>query len=179
MITLPDRKVAYGFILLLLFLIQSTTFFWLLPGEWIGRISPHFVFIGILFVALFVHRIYALVLGLCFGLLHDVLFYGHMIGVYTFLMGIIAYLTGLALPRKHMTFFYIGLVMVIGLFSFDSLVTLIYMLFKVVDTTYQWALLNHILPSLLMNMLIFTIFYIPIRKFVEKMMPIEQDDDEN
>lgn len=179
MMMLSNRKVTYVFVLLLLFLLQTTLIFWLLPGNWADRLSPHLVMIGVLFAALFVSRHYALVLGLCFGLLHDVMYYGHMIGIYTFVHGLIGYFSGLALVRKHMTFFYIGMVVALGSFVFDTFVALIYMLFRVVDEPFKWALLHHILPSVFFNLFLYTTLYVPLRTFVEKIGTSKQEEEDH
>jgi rod shape-determining protein MreD len=169
--TIPNRKVIFWVILLVLFMIQSSLFFWVLPGEWAYRVAPHLVLVSIVVASLFVHRYFAMSLGLVFGFLHDLQFYGHMLGLFTFVMGLTGYLTGMAFQRKHMTFFYVAAVVGISCLSFDTLVYMLYALFQVASSSYLWALLHYILPSLFINLLFFTVMYIPLRQYAEAMAP--------
>lgn len=175
--SLPNRKVVYWLITLSVFILQSSLFHWLLPGEWAGRIAPHLVLICVIFASLFVHRYFAMSIGLVFGFLHDLMFYGHMLGLYTFVMGLTGYLAGMAFHRHHMTFFYVGAVVGLGCLFFDTLVFFIYTLFQVVAESYTWALLHYIIPSLLLNLFFYAALYIPLRHYVEAMAPSSAEEE--
>lgn len=157
--------------LILLFLIETTIMHWLIPSSWQehASISPRFVFTVIIFIALYARRYFALILGLVFGLLHDVIFYGHMIGPYSFSMGLTGYLTGLIFGRTHIRLVFTLLIMVIANLFFEFIIYGLYRIFRVVDESFGWAILHHILPSLLFNLLFALIIYIPIRYWLEKM----------
>lgn len=172
----PNRKILYWLIVLLLFLVQGTVYYWIVPESWIGRVNPNLVLAAVLFAALFVHRHFAMVLGLFFGFLHDVMYYGHMLGLYTFVMGLAGYLTGLAFQKKRMPFFYVMTVTGVGCLFFDTAVYLLYRLFQVVDESYRWALTEYILPSLLLNLFFAAALYIPLRRYLEKMTPAEEEE---
>lgn len=89
------RRSVLILLLFLLFIVQGTLLPWLLPNVWQMRIIPNLVFIVILFVTIYHHRHTALILGLSFGMLHDVVFYGRILGAHSFAMGVSAYLIGL------------------------------------------------------------------------------------
>ena len=90
-------------IMLLLFIVETTIVPWLIPEGWHGRVAPHFVFVLTLYAALYTGRHEALLLGFAFGLIQDIVFYGHMLGVHALTMGAAAYLAGLLLERKRST----------------------------------------------------------------------------
>lgn len=167
MINIPYRAIFLWVLLYFAFLFQGTVFYWLLPEDWVTRVVPHFVLIGVVYIALFRSRHYALVVGLAFGFLHDLMYYGHMLGVYTFTMGLIGYFCGLAFQKKFVTFFYVVSVIGLGCFGFDVIVYFIYRLFRIVNAPLEWALMEYILPSLLFNMFCAMLVYIPVRKYME------------
>lgn len=154
-------------ILFALFLLEGTVMPWLIPDEWHTRIVPHFVFAIVLYSAVYMNRHYALFFGLLFGMLHDVVFYGHMIGVYTFSMGLGGYATGLVLNKNRLSLPLMTGILLIGNVLFDSTVWSIYTLFKVIQDPYTWALVHHILPSLLLNVTFALALYLPLKKLWE------------
>lgn len=161
------------------FVIEGSVVAWLFPGQWDNRIAPHFVLIFVLLIALFLHRHHALTAGLVFGFLHDILYYGHMIGLHTFAMGLIGYLCGMSLQRKFMTFFYILLVCGIGIFVYDVIVYFIYVLFRLVSVPFEWALVQYMLPGLIFNLFFVTLLYVPMRQFLESMLPEKAEEPGN
>lgn len=68
-------------LLFVLFIAEGTILPWLLPDSWHSRMVPNFVYVVILFVSVYYSRHTALVLGIVFGLIHDVVFYGFIIGI--------------------------------------------------------------------------------------------------
>jgi rod shape-determining protein MreD len=167
----PTRKIVYWVIVFGLFVLQSTLFYWIVPGAWSERIAPNAVLIAVVISSLFVGRHYALGLGVAFGFLHDLLFYGHMLGLYTFVMGLTGYLTGLAFPRKHMPMLYVLLVVAVGELFFDSVVYLLYRLFQITTSAYDTVFMKTILPSLLFNLFLAAALYVPLRHYVARMVP--------
>ncbi|WP_231571134.1 rod shape-determining protein MreD [Gordoniibacillus kamchatkensis] len=80
-------KNHYTWLLLFgLLLVQGTVMPWVLPPAWQSStfVVPHFTLTAVLFIGLFTGRHAALVYGIIFGLLQDFLFYGTMLGVYSF-----------------------------------------------------------------------------------------------
>jgi len=95
------RRTWITLIIFVLFLLEGSVLPWLLPDVWLGRVyvSPHFAFVFILYVTLYLSRHLALAYGLGFGLLKDIVFFGPMIGTLSFTMGLSAYLIGLGFHR--------------------------------------------------------------------------------
>lgn len=160
-------------ICLVLFMLESTLMPWILPVEWnpFIHIAVRFVFVITLYTSLYINRHYALILGLVFGLLYDMLFYVYMIGLYTFGIGVFAYLCGLAFRKIHIHFISLQSVILLGLFVFEAYVFGIYRLFDITDQSLSEAFLHIILPSSLFNLLFSIIIYIPLRYYLEQVNP--------
>ena len=127
-------------------------------------IVPHLAFICILYIAIYLNRHMAVAMGLVFGILHDIIFYGLVLGTYAFGMGITAYLIGLMLRDSHVTW-YIGIGSIIfGLLLFDVLVYGLYLLFQLADEAPMRIFLYNTLPSLIFNLCIALIMYWPVLK---------------
>lgn len=163
-----------------LLLLQSSVMPWLLPAAWQGatRVDPHLMLTVVLYIGIHVGRHPALAYGIGFGLLHDFLFYGNMIGVYSFGMGLTGYLAGLTqrLARPSMLF---NLVVVgIGQFLFDAINFALNRLFKTTADSFDYSLTHHMLPSLLFNVAIALLIYVPIRKLLERVATTGKTDTE-
>ena len=151
-------------LLFLLFILQGTVGFWLTPPALQGRISPNLVFVGILFATIYHHRHTGLVLGIVFGMLHDLVYYGDMIGTYSLSMGVSAYIIGLVFKRPRAPLPVMMTAVILGSLLLDSMVFGIYKLFRLNPDTYNWALLNQMLPDLLLHFAFALIIYVPLRK---------------
>ncbi|WP_054956378.1 rod shape-determining protein MreD [Paenibacillus dakarensis] len=161
------RKQVLILLLFLVFILQGTIGFWLTPSSWQEKISPNFMFVAILFATMYHHRHTGLVLGLVFGMLHDIVYYGEMIGTYSFAMGVSAYVMGLLFKTPRAPLPVMMTVVILGSLLLDSMVFGIYKLFGVNPDSYNWALLNYMLPNLLIHFAFALIIYVPLRKQLE------------
>ncbi len=161
------RRSVLVLLLFLLFIVQGTILPWLIPDVWQMRIIPNLVLIVILFVTVYHHRHTALILGLSFGMLHDIVFYGRIIGAHSFTMGLTAYLLGLLfqIPRAPLPL--MMTVILLGSLLGDSMLFGIYSVFNLNQEPYSWALMNHMLPTMLFHFAIGLILYIPLRRQLE------------
>lgn len=162
------RKQVLVLLLFLLFILQGAIVPWLLPSSWQNVIMPNLVFIVLLFVSVYHHRHTALVLGIIFGLLHDVVYYGDMIGTYSLVMGFSTYIMGFIFraPRAPMPL--MMTVVILGSLLFDSMIFAIYRVFSLTQVSYDWNLLHHVLPDLVVHFVFGLIIYVPLRKQLEK-----------
>jgi rod shape-determining protein MreD len=159
-------------LLYVLFLMEGTVMKWVIPTVWQGNVavSTHFTLIAILFIGLFVGRHQALVYGLGFGMLHDVVYYGPtMIGTYSFAMGLIGYLSGLVSLRSRAGMLYSMFVITLGNFMFEAIIYSLYRLFQITRDTPQWMFFHIMLPSVLINLLFALLVYVPLRRWLEDM----------
>lgn len=153
---------------LLLLIVETAIFPWLVPSEWTGRLLPHFTFIMTLFVSGFGGRHRAFAFGLGFGLLQDMLFYGNLIGPYGFGMGLLGYAAGLAAERRSFSLGFFGWIVFIGGGLLDTVVYLIYKLFRFTDLSYSFAFYWQIAPTTLLELLIALVLYVPVRRYLAK-----------
>ncbi|MCR8644143.1 rod shape-determining protein MreD [Paenibacillus sp. N1-5-1-14] len=171
------RRHYRWLLLLLLFIVQGTLMPWILPESWQSsvHISPNFVLVIILYYALYLGRHQALLYGVIFGLLQDFIYYGHMIGVFSFAMGLTGYLIGLMqVFRPHFVLYTVVLIGV-GVALCEMMVGSLYLLFNVTKVPYMFALTHYVLPSALFNMLFALAIYIPMRKWIDSMNLVKKE----
>ncbi|TCZ75163.1 rod shape-determining protein MreD [Paenibacillus albiflavus] len=170
------KRHSIWLLCLLMFFLQSTWFNWILPVSWQSdvHVSPNIVFVLIMYVALYMGRHKALMYGLIFGILQDFMFYGHMLGVHSFAMGLTAYLLGLLQARKP--YFILNITLLIGLsyIFFESIMYGTYLLFKVTHMDYLRAFTHNILPSALFSMLVALAIYLPVRKLLDNLISLKK-----
>ncbi|NQX45958.1 rod shape-determining protein MreD [Paenibacillus tritici] len=161
------RRPVLILLLFLLFILEGTILPWLIPDVWEMRMIPNLVFIVILFVTVYHHRHTALIMGLCFGMLHDVVFYGRILGAHSFAMGLSAYLIGLIfqIPRAPLPL--MMTVVLLGSLLEDSMLFGIFKVFNLSQEPYNWALLHHMLPTMLFHFAAGLLLYIPLRRQLE------------
>lgn len=163
----PGYKHLLWVIVLIFFLAEGALIPWLLP-PWTAEmglaIVPRLAFICILYIAIYLNRHMAVAMGLVFGLLHDIIFYGLVLGTYAFGMGITTYLIGLMLRDTHVTW-YTGIGSILfGLLLFDVSVYGLYLLFQLANETPLRIFLYNMLPTLIFNLSIALLMYWPVLK---------------
>lgn len=162
------RKQVLFLLLFVLFIVEGTILPFLIPSAWQMRISANLVYIVILFFAVYDHRHTALVLGILFGLLHDVVFYGEMIGPYGFSMGLSAYMMGLIFQAPRAPLPVMVTVVFLGSLLNDTMLFFLYKLFRLNHVTFDWALIEYMIPNLFVHFVFALIIYVPLRKQLEK-----------
>jgi rod shape-determining protein MreD len=157
-------------LLFVLFIVEGTIVPWLIPGSWQTRLFPHLVFVCIMFFSIYENRYSGLILGLLFGLLHDVVFYGALIGAYSFAMGFTGYLVGVPSKSRPIPLPMMLICIISGSLLLDSTLFGIYSLFELTHQSYSWALVNHIIPNLFVQFVFALIIYVPLRRQLEIIM---------
>lgn len=162
------NKYAMFCLLFAGFILEGSLFPWFFPSSWLSHLSFRFVYVLILLISLQGKRHYTLALGLIFGFLYDVIYYGHMLGLYTFVMGIGCYGAGLYSGRLRPGFLgSIGLISIFLIFLELSVYS-IYRLFQIHQESFLWTFVYQITPSILLNLFVAIIFYLPFRVWAEK-----------
>lgn len=168
-------------IFLLLFMLEGTVVQWILPESWTGRISasPQLVFLMVISVAIYRSRIEACIYGVIFGFFQDWIFYGHMLGVHSFTMGLVGYAAGLTYRvRSNPGLFSVMFIFFASSMAFEAMNYELYHFFQVVSFSLSWDTKYIILPSTLCNIFIAVCTYIPARRSLERQyVPSEMDDD--
>jgi rod shape-determining protein MreD len=157
-------------LMLAVFILEGALVPWIIPTSLADRLFPHFNFVLVIFAAIFSSRHYALGLGLGFGLLQDIMYYGNAIGIHFFFMGIIGYGVGIVFERKRLNVLVVISIIGIAYLAYDCAVYGINYVFKLVNGSFPWALLTYILPSLFFQLLFAILVYIPARKMFEKLV---------
>lgn len=162
-----NRKIILIVLMFILFLVEGSIVPWLVPDTWQTRIAPHFVYMVILYFTVYEHRHTGLVLGILFGLLHDIVYYGSMIGAYSFATGLSAYLMGLLSRNQRAPLPLMMIIVLVGSLLLDSILFGTYSLFELTHRPYIWALTNHIIPNTFVQFLFALIIYVPLRRQLE------------
>ncbi|WP_322907902.1 rod shape-determining protein MreD [Paenibacillus campi] len=168
------RRIVLLLLLFLVFIWEGTIVPWLIPDSMHGRLIPHLTYILILFVAIYYHRHTALVLGLIFGLLQDVVFYGDMIGAYAFAMGLSAYVLGLLFQSTKAPYPLMMTVVLIGSLLLDHLLYGIYLVFGLTRDSYAWALGHYMFPNLLLHFVFALLICVPVRRQLEEVAKLRR-----
>src|SRR5690242_13211272 len=106
------------FLLYAIFLFQGHLMHMLIPVIWQTHvvIAPNFMLITILFIGIYMNRHWAMFYGFAFGMLHDIVYYGPMLGPYSFGMGLVGYLIGILSQQAKSSLFRSLLLLIIGNF---------------------------------------------------------------
>ncbi|MGG0823906.1 rod shape-determining protein MreD [Paenibacillus turicensis] len=161
------RKYILLLLLFLLFIIEGTIIPWLIPGFLQNRIAPHLVYVVILFVTVYYDRHTALILGFSFGMLHDIVYYGALIGTYSLAMGCSCYILGLIFRSHRAPMPLMLIVTLLGSLLFDSIVYGVYLVFEITHLPFSWALSNHIIPTMFFHFAFALMIYVPLRRQLE------------
>jgi rod shape-determining protein MreD len=167
-------------ILLGLFLLEGTVIKWLLPDAWQSHVYvvPHFVLVVILFIGLYMNRHYALVYGMIFGLLQDIVYYEHALGLYAFTIGLTGYMAGLVARWFPFRGLSAVAMIVCGSLLYELLLYGLYRyLLNVVSVDIGWTFMYKMLPSLLFNLGFALLIYIPIGKLLEQIANDREPED--
>ena len=164
--------------MLLLFIVEGSVLPWLIPAGYGSRIIPHFIFVIVIYSALYSNRHRALMLGVSFGLLQDIVYYGHLIGAHAFIVGLLAYFTGLLLEKKRATIMMAIAVIGFACILYDTALYYIYRVFRITNESYAWALIDYILPSLFLQLAFALVCYVPVRKIFEVRLKAKSEKEE-
>ncbi len=171
------KRSMIWWIMLMLFLLEGSLLPWVIPGGLQSQIAPHLVLIAVIFCGFFVGRHYAMAAGLLFGFMHDILYYGYMLGIYAFAAGLTGYGAGLFPNRHHWNVMHVLAATAGGLIFFDAVVYLLYTFFVINEESWTWLLLHRFLPSLAFNLLMALLLYVPIRTLLERVGSTSKQED--
>lgn len=162
----------------LLFVVEGAVMPWIIPAGFGHRIIPHFVFVVVIFSGLYSRRHLALLLGVSFGMLQDVVYFGHLLGINAFVMGLMGYFTGVLFERRRSTVMMAISIIGFACLLYDSVIFFIYRVFRITNESYAFALIDHILPSLFLQLAFALACYVPARKWFEGQTKVKSDKSE-
>jgi len=154
------------------FLSEGTLTAWLLPEAWADRawVVPAPLLVVLVYVAIYVHRYEAMAWGFAAGLLQDVVYYGHAVGVRAFGLAAVAYAAG-ALARwvSRPTMVVTLAAVFIGCTAFSLFEFGVYRFWlRTSDVPAGWWVVRHGVPSALFNAVFALAVYLPFRRFLER-----------
>lgn len=161
---------------ILLVILENGLVPWLVPPAWSERLLPHLTFVLTVYVASFAGRHQAFFFGLGFGLLGDMLYYGDLIGPFGFGMGLVGYLAGLLQERGQPSLASIIGLTALGSIALNTVVYLIYRLFRLTTWSYGFSFYWFMAPSFMLEVLIALALYVPVRRWLLKSVPPARDD---
>lgn len=165
-------------VLLLFFLLEGGLFPWLLPAPRPEgfALAPRLVLVGILYMSMFRHRHVGLACGLVFGFMQDIVYESPMLGVHALSMAAAAYTAGAAGGRVKSGLMLPFAIVSFGLAFSEMIVYLLYRLFQVIDLSFSDFVARQLAPTLLFNLLLAVLLYVPARKWLEP-LPVKRDEE--
>ena len=163
------RKFILPLLFLLLFIVESL-FVEYLPEKVFGfeRIFvPHFLFIAILFLTIFVGRKHGIIYAAIFGLLFDVV-YVEIIGIYFFLFPFISYLIYKLLQVLQANIITAFLAAILGVSLLEIGVYEMNYLIHVTDLDFIGYMNLRFYPTLILNAVVTLIVAYPLKWLFEK-----------
>lgn len=162
-------RLLLNLTLLVLFLLEGTVLQQLLPAlSGLGwETVPRLVLVGVVLIGLFRNRREALLYGLVFGLLHDVL-YHEVIGIYTLTTMVAGYFAGLVLLVFHRSIAVAFVTLALVLFGHEWFLYSLGRLFSPLESDLQWILRHQILPTVVLNLLFSLVIYYPFGKITAR-----------
>lgn len=172
------RTLLLPLTVFLLFIFEGTVVPVFFPDRFGAEflIVPRFAFLIVIFVAIFFGRTTGTIYGLILGLFQDVV-YTHILGIYIFSMGLIAYLLGFPFKIFQRNLILLIITAVFGTILLDYLVYGIHTAVGTTDLAHERFLRERLFPSLLVNSTFLIIFAPFLRKsliFLQNTEDIEE-----
>jgi rod shape-determining protein MreD len=163
-----ERNVVW-LLLFILFVLEGSVLPTVLPIINGTQLHIDLVLTGVMLIGLLYHRHSALLYGVCFGFMND-LMYGQMLGVFAFAMGLTGYMMNLLFADRYQSMARDLTVLLVGYVLFESVVTIFYYFFGLYDPEFSWRFIfTEMLLTFILNLMFATAVYIPAKKHFQKM----------
>ncbi|WP_419878873.1 rod shape-determining protein MreD [Brevibacillus centrosporus] len=161
---------------LVLFLLEGTVVQVIATATWglSWMTVPRFALVCCILISMFMGRREGLYYGLAFGFLQDVLF-GQVIGIYTMSMMVASYFAGLIVLLFQRGFGMVFVTSALILFGHEWLLYSLFRLFSAAPYDVQWMLNRQILPSVILNLVVTLLIYVPIMRMCNKIQAKKRD----
>lgn len=160
-------------VLLVLLFISESIFADLVPSQLfsIDRIFvPHFMFVVIMFIAIYVNQKYGMMYGAIFGLLFDIV-YTEIIGVYLFSFTLIAYIVAKATKVVHTNIFVSSILCLFAVVVLEFFAYGVNILIGNSQSNLHIFLFNRLFPTLILNSAFVIVISYPLKKQLQKIAP--------
>ncbi|WP_411503982.1 rod shape-determining protein MreD [Brevibacillus centrosporus] len=161
---------------LVLFLLEGTVVQVIATATWglSWMTVPRFALVCCILISMFMGRREGLYYGLAFGFLQDVLF-GQVIGIYTMSMMVASYFAGLIVLLFQRGFGMVFVTSALILFGHEWLLYSLFRLFSAAPYDVRWMLNRQILPSVILNLVVTLLIYVPIMRMCNKIQAKKRD----
>ncbi|GAE92614.1 rod shape-determining protein MreD [Gracilibacillus boraciitolerans JCM 21714] len=135
-----------------------------------SMIVSHFMFVFLIYVTIYFEKsttFYAIALSILFSFIVDIV-YTDIIGVYVFAYTVVLYGIRVFMKVLQSNFFIAMIMTIFGIVAADILIFLLYNIIQVHQLSWDFYLLNRLIPSLIWNVIISLIIYICFAKRLEK-----------
>ncbi|PYZ93624.1 rod shape-determining protein MreD [Salipaludibacillus keqinensis] len=160
--------------LFILFILEGTVYQVFAP-DFHGsayQLIPRWMFMLILVAGIHRGRGNGLLYGITFGVLYDII-YSQVLGVYTFGMGLIAYVFSNSIPFFKDNLAVLILTVVVGVGLLEYYIYGMMTLLGKTSLAHETFLSTRFIPTLIMNFLVITVFAFPLRlwfQYLERRM---------
>lgn len=161
------NRYLLPFILFILFIFEGTIFQVLIQPfhHYDLAIVPRFSFIIVIMSALFLGRTIGTAYGMSLGLFFDVI-YTHVLGIYIFSMGFVAYLFSFSFRIFQKNLLLLLFTTIISIIFLDYLVYAIHSLIGTTQLPHERFLSERLYPSLIVNSTFAIVVVYPMRKLL-------------
>ncbi|MGG3469263.1 rod shape-determining protein MreD [Neobacillus pocheonensis] len=163
------KKFLLPLLFLFLFLAESL-FVQFFPGDLFGGnriIVPHFLFVALVFLTIFIGKKQGIIYAAIFGLIFDIV-YVEIIGIYLFLFPFICYLVSKIMHIMQTNIIIAFLVSLFGVALLEIGVYEMNFLIHVTSLDFMGFLNLRFYPTLLLNAIFVLIFGYPLKRRFEK-----------
>ncbi|MCE7793506.1 rod shape-determining protein MreD [Salipaludibacillus sp. CUR1] len=159
-------------VVFILFIVEGTVYQIFAPDlhGFPYQLIPRWMFMLILLTGIFRGRGYGLFYGIVFGVFYDIV-YSQILGIYTFGMGLIAYILSISIPFIKDNVAMTILTVTFGVVLLEYYVFGMMTLLGVTDMPHETFFNDRFLPTMIMNFTLLVIFTYPLRlwfQYLEK-----------
>ncbi|PKG21697.1 rod shape-determining protein MreD [Niallia nealsonii] len=163
------RKYLVVALLVGIFVLESI-FVELLPAEIFNSnriLIPHFLLIGIIFLAVFGNRNIGILYGFVFGILFDII-YTEILGIYFFMFPFVVYICSKIMKVFHNNIVVVSIVSLIGISMLEIIVYEMILIIHLTSMDFSSFLNLRLFPTLILNAAFLVIVAYPFKRFFEK-----------
>jgi len=170
------KKILLPLLMAILFYSDSIFMFWFPENAFNGQyiLAPRFFIVGLLLMSIFFDRNTAIKYGFLFGFLFDI-FYTGILGAYMFFLPLLVYITSKLVKALQNNLFIVAMIIMFDLFLLEFIMFQLNMLVQRTEMVIPEFLSIRLWPTLILNLLFYIIFAIPLKNAFEKLHRMYKD----
>jgi rod shape-determining protein MreD len=170
-------KAFLPLIIIFCFIFESV-FVELLPEKFFDStriLVPHFLIIVIIFTTIYGTKKSGLMYGFIFGLLFDIV-YTEVIGIYLFMIPLVAYITSWIMKILQSNIVLVSLVALTGVALLEFGVYGMNLIIGYTNMSFSGFVDNRLFPTLLLNAIFIVLVAFPLKKYLDHYMETLRND---